>query len=222
MTSKKCEIQKVHCNKCLQDTNHVLVASKKHSGNEHIDDPNFPIHTDWSITNEMLECRGCENVVLKRTICFSEWDEDDIKFFPPPISRQLPHWHANLPQDWTELIEEVYTALHADSRRLALMGARALVDLYMNYQLDDIGGFQQKLVKLESERLISKPNKEFLEAALETGHAATHRGYKASVNEVSRVMDIVENLLQTHVLRLAAEDLKKKTPARQNKAKKQA
>ena len=33
------------------------------------------------------------------------------------------------------MLREVSTALHADSRRLALMGARTLVDMYINEQL---------------------------------------------------------------------------------------
>ncbi len=126
----------------------------------------------------------------------------------------MPKWHDELPKEWSELLKEVYMALHADSRRLALMGARALVDLFMNEQLGDIAGFSQKIKKLEADGLISKPNKAVLEAALEVGHAATHRGHKARATEVDQVIDIVENLLQNHVLAAAADNLKSKTPKR--------
>ncbi|MGZ5304798.1 MAG: hypothetical protein ACXWDO_11840 [Bacteroidia bacterium] len=71
-------------------------------------------------------------------------------------SRQLPKWHDELPAEWHELLKEVYTALHADSGCLAIMGARALVDLFMNEQLGDIGGFAQKIQKLEKNGLVSQ------------------------------------------------------------------
>lgn len=98
------------------------------------------------------------------------------------------------------------------------MGARTLVDLYMSEKLGDIGGFSQKIKKLETDGLISKPNKEVLDAALEAGHAATHRGHKARANEVNQVIDIVENLLQSHVLTASADNLKSKTPQRSGKS----
>jgi hypothetical protein len=52
-------------------------------------------------------------------------------------------------------MDETYAALHANSKRLALMGARALVDLFMNATIGDIGGFQRKLQKLVEEGYLS-------------------------------------------------------------------
>lgn len=178
------------------------------------DDPYDQYEISWNTTYKMLECCGCENVSLQRRFYFSEYDEIEEEYYPPQVSRQLPKWHDELPDEWCELLEEVYRALHTDSRRLVLMGARALIDLYMTEQLGDIGGFAQKIKKLESDGLISKPNKSVIEAALEVGHAAAHRGHKARVNEVNQVIDIVENLLQNHTLAHAADNLKSKTPGR--------
>ena len=72
---------------------------------------------------------------------------------------------------------------------------------------------------LEKQGLISKPNKEFLETALEAGHAAAHRGHKPKVDEVNQVIDIVENLLQSYVLVNVTEELKQKIPARKQESK---
>lgn len=213
MTNEPFVRVKSHCNKCLGETNHFVIAERKHCGSEVIDQY-YQHSIDWSTTFTMLECCGCENVTLKRVFYFSESDDDEIEYFPPQVSRQLPRWHDELPDEWSGLIKEIYRALHADSRRLALMGARALVDLYMNEQLGDIGGFEQKIKKLESDGLISKPNKELLEVALEAGHAAAHRGHKAQAKEVNQVIDIVENLLNSYTLKDVAKNLKEKTPAR--------
>jgi hypothetical protein len=206
---------KSHCNKCLHTTNHFIVAERKKSGSD-IVNPNLNESYEiyWSETFTMLECCGCESVSLKKEYYFSEWGDTNVEYYPPQVSRQLPRWTQGLPKEIEQLLLEVYKALHADSKMLALMGARALVDLYLNEQLGDIGGFAKKLKKLETDGLISKPNSEFLSAALEAGHAAAHRGYKASEIEVSQVIDIVENLLQIYTLKEAAENLKARTPAR--------
>lgn len=218
MNENKLEITSAHCNSCLQKTKHLIVAERINSGSENIYTNDAysgdAIEISWSTTFRMLECRGCENVSLQKRFYHSEYFEVEEEFYPPQISRQLPKWHNELPEEWHALLKEVYTALHANSRRLALMGARALVDLYMNEQLGDIGGFALKIQKLERDGLISNPNKVVLDAALEAGHAATHRGYNAKTIEVNQVIDIVENLLQTHVLTRAANNLKSKTPPR--------
>lgn len=216
MTDKSLKTIKEHCNDCLRETNHFIVAIRQNSDSESIgpDDPYEQIEVYWTTTYTMLECCGCERVCLKREFYFSEWDGAKTEYYPPQISRPLPEWHEELPQEMRELLLEVYSALHADSRRLAIMGTRTLVDIYMNEKLGDIGGFAQKLKKLGSEGLISKPNAEHLDAALEAGHAAAHRGHRARSKEVNQVIDIVENLLQNYVLDLAAANLKAMTPLR--------
>lgn len=216
MSAENFKIEKIHCNNCLHETKHFVIAERSNSGREQADtsDPYCTYEVFWNTTFKMLECCGCENVTLLRRFYFSEDDGIEEKYYPPRVSRQLPKWHDELPSDWCEMLSEVYAALHADSRRLALMGTRTLVDMFMSDQLGDIGGFAQKMQKLESEGLISKPNKVVLDAVLEAGHAAAHRGHKAKSNEVNQVMDIVENLLQSYVLKHAAENLKSKTPKR--------
>ncbi|MNC51388.1 hypothetical protein D3C75_1006780 [compost metagenome] len=119
-----------------------------------------------------------------------------------------------LPKGWIGLLNEVYSALHSNSRRLAMMGARALVDVYMNDTVSDVGGFEQKLKALVVQGHISANDKDVLAAALEAGHAAAHRGHVASESEVNHVMDIVESLLQKHALKISAAELKKGIPGR--------
>lgn len=80
----------------------------------------------------------------------------------------------------------------------------------------DVGSFPQKLDALLAEGLIGKKNRDFLEAALNAGSAASHRGHQPSGTAVSHVMDIMENHFQAvYVLESAADELKKTTPPRQ-------
>lgn len=210
------KIVKAHCNKCLHETKHFVIAEREHHGSENHDphDSYEPYEVSWCTTYTLLECCGCVNVSLKREFHFSEWDGVEVEYYPPQISRQLPRWYEELPGEMDELLLEIYSALHSDSRRLAMMGARALVEMYMNERIGDIGGFAEKLRVLEGDGLISKQSKEYLDAALNAGHAAAHRAHKARVKEVNQVIDIIENILQNYVLEKAAENLKAKTPSR--------
>ena len=213
MEKEEMKIEKVHCNGCLHTTKHYVIAERVNADSECVDAA-MQIYMNWSTTYTMLECCGCANVTLRRKFYFFEWEDIEIEYFPPAISRQLPRWHDSLPKEIQELLKEVYTALHADSRRLAIMGARTIVDLFMTDQVGDIGGFAKKLNELEIKGFVSKKNRKVLEAALEAGHAAAHRGHKPKTDEVSQVIDIVENLIQFYVLEESAKNLKGKTPLR--------
>ncbi len=169
----------------------------------------------WETTFALLQCCGCREVLLRRTYAFSEYDDLDVRYFPPRVSRHSPKWRRDLPRDLMLVLDEVYRALDADNYRLPMMGARTLVDMLMVDKVGDVGGFAAKLKELEKEGFVSSKNREVLEAALDAGSAAAHRGYDATPAEVNLVMDIVENVLQAvYVLHDAAQELKKSTPPR--------
>ena len=202
-----------HCNKCTGKTKHDVIAERVQSFSG-----SFGHAFDYHVTktSQLIECRGCEDVALRVDWWHSEVDwSDEIDYYPPRVSRRPPSWEHSIPMEWQSLLSEIYTALHADSRRLAMMGARALVDMYMNDAVGDIGGFDRKLAQLVTAGLLGDQDKKILIAALEAGHAAAHRGYLPEADQVSHVMDIVENLLQKHTLTSSAEALNRHTPSRQ-------
>lgn len=205
-----------HCNKCHDKTKHEVVAERRQEGSEPYDEE---IVIWWTTTYTLLECRGCETVCMKREFVFSEYDDVQVEYFPPPVSRTRPHWLEQLPKDEQELLLEVYAALAADARRIATMGARTLVDMFILRKIGDRGGFEQKLRLLESEGFLSAKNGEILEAALEAGHASAHRGFAPDGEQLSTVMDIVENLLHSDLLNAEAEALRQATPKRQRAPK---
>ncbi|MGI4841007.1 MAG: DUF4145 domain-containing protein [Janthinobacterium lividum] len=201
-----------HCNECARSTKHDHIAERVQHGE---DQSGWDNHYTWTKTSAMLECRGCESISMRVDWWHSEYDaSDDIDYYPPRVSRKPPVWQSHLPADWQSMLREIYTALHANSRSLAIMGARALVDMYMNDAVGDIGGFAKKLSKLVTDGHLSKQDKEILDVALEAGHAAAHRGHTPTAQEVAHVMDIVENLLQKFALRNHAAELSKGTPRR--------
>ncbi len=99
-----------------------------------------------------------------------------------------------------------------------MMGARTLLDMLMVQQVGDVGSFKQKLKKLEAGGFVSAHHVDILDAALDAGSAAAHRGHAPEAFQVNTVMDIVENLLQAfYVLPGMAQTLKKTTPPRPSK-----
>lgn len=142
-------------------------------------------------------------------------DESDITVYPPRVARRRPQWLSILPDEVELLMTQVYAALDANSRALAVMGARAVVDMVLVAQVGDAGTFADKLKAAEGAGVISKKNREVLAAALEAGNAAAHRGHQPSSANVNAVIDIVENLLQAvYQLDSLAEKLKNSTPKR--------
>ncbi|MNF53915.1 hypothetical protein D3C84_353230 [compost metagenome] len=153
-----------HCNSCARQTKHSELTSHTAQDDVVMGDSHLEVTTIY----QLLECRGCGTVVFKVQENFPQLDlAEDPKYYPPRISRRLPKWRMALPKGWIGLLNEVYSALHSNSRRLAMMGARALVDVYMNDTVSDVGGFEQKLKALVVQGHISANDKDVLAAALE-------------------------------------------------------
>lgn len=213
MTETKDKPERIHCNRCGHETKHLLVASRRHDGSEPY---GAEYEISWTTIYDVFECCGCEEVTLRRRHYFSEWNPGDVEevFYPPRIARKLPSWKNKLPEDIAALLQEVYVSLQADSRRLAMMGARALIDMVILNEVGDVGNFAQKLHALEKAGFLSTKNRAVLDAALEVGNAASHRGHRPKSEHVESVMDIVENLLHATILQTEAAELTKATPQR--------
>lgn len=208
-----------HCNKCGQETKHDVLMERKHRASEMVDLHN-DIEVSWSTTYLMLECRGCEEVSLCRTTWCSEDDPMDSPppstYFPPRVSRHKPAWMDRLavPEEYECLLDEIYIALHADSRRLAAMGARALIDAYITRRVGDQGDFAKGLKKLVEKNHIREAQREIVAAAVDAGNASAHRGHCPSANDINVVIDIVENLIHNELLADPAAALRQTTPPR--------
>lgn len=212
-------VQKVHkkeyiyCNTCHRKTSHDRLKRIDHT--ETVEGQRL-----WERFFDVLQCRGCEELVLRRTFHYLEasgyapgcWD---VRYFPPATSRKSPEWHEKLPEEFKSLLYELYISLDGESLRLPLMGARTLVDMLMLEKVGDTGGFKVKLKKLEEAGYVSSHGREVLEAALDIGSAAAHRGLAPSTSEVQSVMDIVEHMLQAvYVFPEVAKRLRDATPPR--------
>lgn len=212
--------ERIHCNRCRNRTLHALLCKTVEKELEEFDDIP-PI--EWETTFEMLQCCGCREVILRRTVDADiPWD-NEVTYFPPAVSRQLPSWQHNesFPEELRAVLQEVYRSLDANNRLLPMMGARTLIDMLMVEKVGDVGTFGDKLKKLEALGFISSHNREVLSAALDLGSAVSHRGHVPNPEDANAVMDIVENLLHAvYVLPGMAERLRTNTPTRPIKASK--
>ncbi len=210
------KIERIHCNGCGQQTRHELLHEAKQEFHEEIEGQ-YPF--DATTTYRTLMCLGCESVTLRRTHRHSEMGHDegpDTTYYPPRVSRKLPSWLDRLDFDDARLMKEVYTALHADSRSLAMMGARAMFDAFIRRNNCEAqkGGFAASLQKLLDEGFITKHDLPLIEAAIDAGNASAHRGHRPKREHLELVMNLLENLLHQELLRPEVEGLKKATPQR--------
>lgn len=205
--------ERAHCNSCDRETIHDVVGTRSQNGSQPYDEE---ISIWWIIRYAMLECRGCESILVRREYEFSEWNPGDkeVTYFPPRLSRREPEWAEELPGNEAELLREVYSAVASNARRLAMMGSRALIDRFIARTVGDVGSFGEKLQKLESTGYLSRLSREALDAALDAGNASAHRGYQPTEEHLSNALDIVEHLLHGEIVRRRADGLREAVPPR--------
>lgn len=207
-------VERVYCNSCGRETRHEVLFTVNTKDTEMVDDE---FEVGWYHHHGVLKCLGCETVCLRLESYFSEsghGDPPQTTFYPPPLARRAPDWLEDVPESQQALLKEVYAALQADSRRLAVMGMRAVLDLYLVTKVEDRGTFTEKLTQLSEQGFIGVRQRDVLAAAIETGHAAAHRGYQPTQEAMQAVLDIVENLLQAELLHPTATALRAATPPR--------
>lgn len=208
-----------HCNPCKHLTKHQLLFRFNHVEN-YSDDSGWD--TQYIRTYATIRCKGCEEVSFQISYEHSDHDlEIDLELYPPRISRHPPVWMKKLPSNWSRLLREVYSALQTDSKTLAMMGARTLIDIYLSDKIGSDGGFAERINRLVDAGYLGTRDGKTLSSALEAGNAAAHRGFTPNAEDLNHAMDIVESLLQRHVLEKSAVRLEEVTPPRPPKLPKQ-
>jgi hypothetical protein len=157
-------------------------------------------------TYEMIRCCGCQTVALRHQF-WTSTDPDasrviQTNYYPPATYRKEPEWlsHANirfLHSFICDLFREIYIALRNSSNRLAVMGIRALLEYIMIDKVGDQGSFRKNIDEFESKGFVSNSQRAVLDSVLEAGHAAIHRGWNPSREELVPLIDITENIVET-------------------------
>ena len=220
---------KAHCNECVGERFHLVLADAKDRWTDEE-------HEYWiDLEYQILKCAGCGTICFRKTI----WDDTNSEYrqdsrgnvvenyipehrqYPPRVSRRLPKWADMLPERIRSVLEELFRALQTDCIVLATIGSRTVLDEMIVHLVGDVGTFQAKLDELVSHGWIGSQQRDVLEAALNAGSAAAHRGHRLTAKQLNLVIDIVEHALQAaYVLGNVAKEIRKVTPKRKKKVKK--
>lgn len=223
------EVIEAYCNFCSGNRNAYRRASYEKNGSQ---DHGRNGEISWSDTYDILECCGCENLFVRHTHWFSEWDDFDqdpvtgenfyvpgtrVAYFPPETRRKLPEWCNGLEDDvLRNVLEEIYKSLNTGLIVLASIGVRTLLDRAMFLRIGDPkGGFSGKLSLMMEKGHIGLNEKSTLEAITDAGNASTHRGFAPNPKILDNIMSAVENFLhREYILKTVAGDVRSAVPPR--------
>jgi hypothetical protein len=182
---------------------------------------------------DMIKCGGCKSIKLRlEAWCSEDTDEhgDPItrtSYYPPAVFRPKPRWFHDLLLEvsWNdgnthELLSEIYVALQNDQRALAAMGIRAILEKVIVEKSGDHGTFSANLKEFENQGYVSRIQRERLKTILEAGHAAMHRLYKPSKEDLITLVDIAESVVESiYIHGIKVEKVKNGIPPRTQKTK---
>lgn len=199
------------CNQCQRETNHSVLHCQGNDRSEGSGQDPRMIREEW----RLLRCMGCDSIQVYMTEERPNLKPSRCFYYPPKQPRRLPPWCNLLSGELQRLIAEIYSALPADCLTLAVMGARTLIDTLLTEKLGDVGGFRQKLDAAVTAGVLTKEARDIVAAAVEVGHAASHRGFAPTHQQVLLVLDIVEHFLQgSYVLQDTSSRLSSSVPSR--------
>lgn len=216
---------KAHCNTCGGSRTHKVLYSEE----SRWDDQGIC----GGETYDLVKCCGCGSLKLRLDEWCSEDSEPDgtlmprVSYYPPAVFRPKPKWFYDLMLEvaWDDgnihdLLSEIYVALQNDQRALAAMGIRALLEKVMVEKCGDNGSFWENVKQFENHGYVSRIQRERMETILEAGHAAIHRLYKPTKDDLVTLVDIAESLVESiYIHGSKIEKLKNGIPPRAPKAK---
>lgn len=192
------ETVQCYCNNCGEDRQHVLIFHTQHSQDFETSDPGFFVsdtHNYW-----LLQCGGCRAVVLKHSKFFSEDEEDVITYHPGPTPL-LPKWHWQFVYSASNshisfMLREIYGALSVQADTLAAMGLRNLLEFVMVSKVGEHRTFEATLAAFHAAKFVTDRERDRIAKLLDLGHAAMHRTYRPSHDDVLKAVRAVEALIE--------------------------
>jgi hypothetical protein len=187
------DITQADCNKCGWLVNHDIIAAEGEKFLEEGDDYFVDAY-------EMLKCRGCGSITMRHTHAYGRDPLTTVTYYPPRVARRAPEWlHYGelVPLQLRKLMLEIYTATDNDSRRLVAMGIRAALENLMIDKIGDQGSFKANLDALLNAGYLSVRQQGTLESILEAGHAAMHRDWEPTEENINTILEITESVIET-------------------------
>lgn len=214
LNKTKDKIRKVVCNRCDNQTNHVVCSSVESSwGNEDIQGID---------TYEIIRCSGCDNISFRIGSTDSEsYDYDETtggavsyseieQIYPSRLMGRTALKELYLIPDKVRFIyKETHVALCTKLKILAGVGIRALIEAVCSEESVKGETLEEKINDLVAKEVLTKRNAAVLHRTRLLGNKAAHETKSASDEELDIAFDIVENLLETvYIIPKKAERLR--------------
>lgn len=189
-----------YCAKCLQKTKHSALFTKS------IEDKDEHMHYGTG-SYYVLECNGCEEISFRKDYhdYMSTYEDDegrelcdiDIKIYPSQLENHKilePLYY--LPEKIKNVYEQTILALKGESKLLAGVGFRAVIEAICIEE--KIKGFnlEQKINNLAKNRLITEKEAERLHTIRFLGNDSVHEIEIPSDRKLYMVLNIIEHLLK--------------------------
>jgi hypothetical protein len=169
----------------------------------------------------MLQCAGCGSVSLRADSWDDLTDEGSTSYLPAATFRQKPEWMVrdefvkSCPKSVQGLVAEAYICLQSECNRAAAMAVRAILEAVMIHKVGDQGRFQDNLTAFVAGGYLSINQRKVIEPVLEAGHAAIHRNFEPTREQLIILIDVTESVLATTYLHpRAAAALASRVPRR--------
>lgn len=202
--STEAKLTRGHCPACGPDRNTHIRASYCEQWHD-------DVTAVWSIdTYNILQCGGCSTIFVQREYVFSEdvdceqtvdgtWKQvskPQTSYWPAAAKRKRPGWLDELKDATLRMVlTEVYSALDADHRILAAIGARTTLERAMVLLGATEQGFSGKLKELQVQGIVSSHEKDVLIVLTDAGSASAHRAWQPSSQDIQTIMAGIEAFL---------------------------
>ena len=216
----KASIVKMPCHKCGHSTQQTVVFKEDELDVQEIffeklkGEPRYiVIARSWKIA----KCNGCGSINAKVEIRHRANKVTEVFTFPKTKADYCEPWIFGLDVKYIEIFSEIFNAISHESYTLATMGMRLVLDMFMDEKIGNSGTFKERLGKLKKKGFVSDSQIDLCNSIIETGNAASHRGYRPNLEQTKKLLSIVKSIMKIEVLKGDAADLLKKVPSRKGK-----
>lgn len=217
-----------HCPECRADRKAGVVAHYHEEGK------GGPYNDIWWCTDyRILKCLGCDTIYFQTVGFCSEnysanYEDDDDKCeleliptysywpSPSPKKRKSPAWPVDtIPEEISSLLREIYAAFENNTFRLAAMGIRSVLEKIMEDKIGSHKRFIEYVDEFQKATYLSVRQRNSLDAMLEAGHAAAHRAWQPTGDDIETLLGMTEHFIESVYIHDArAANLEKTVPRR--------
>jgi hypothetical protein len=193
------------CRECGRENTHTIIASAEFVSEDR-PSPDFSIQF-WD-EYQAIECKGCQTVSFRHCSRDTERTANDpytgeeslvdsIEIYPKAETGRQPLHHSDmLPFQVQAIYKETLAALEHESRVLAGIGIRALVETMCRDREASGNSLEAQIDALVAQRVIAGNEAETLHSLRIMGNQAAHEVIPHPADDLHVAMDVIEHALQ--------------------------